>query len=262
MSSDVRLLQFSDPHLFAHPKGQLRGVDTLASLRDVLADAMRRGPQFEAVLCSGDLVNDDPGGYSHFERELSALNKPVYCVPGNHDDPVRMRRALSKAPFQVGGYVDLGAWRIVLVDTCVPGRAIGRVSRTELRALEAALSGSDRYAMICMHHHPIEMSSNWLDAVSLENADEFHALLDAHPRVRLVSWGHVHQSYDGRRRGVRMLATPSTCGQFLPLSDKFAIDNRPPAYRRLNLASDGTVESDLVWLDQMSGKRGSMSATA
>jgi Icc protein len=253
MKSDVRIVQFSDPHLYASGEGKLRGVETLASMRHVLAHAMIRRSCVDAVLCSGDLVNDEPGGYAHFERELSALGKPIYCVPGNHDDPVRMRRALSKPPFQVGGYVDLGAWRLVLVDSCLPGQARGRVSRTELRALDSALAETDRYAMICLHHHPVEMSSNWLDVVGVENADEFFAVLDAHPRVRLVTWGHVHQCFDGRRQGVRLLATPSTCRQFLPLADEFALDLRPPAYRRLILLADGTVESEVVWVEYAAG---------
>jgi Icc protein len=253
MNPDVRILQISDPHLFANSEGRLRGVETLASMRRVLGHAMIRRSSIDAILCSGDLVNDDSGGYAHFERELSALGKPVYCVPGNHDDPVRMRRALSKPPFQVGGYVDLGAWRIVLVDTCLPGQARGRISSTGLRALESALASTDRYAMICMHHHPVEMSSHWLDAVSVENSAEFLAVVDAQPRVRLISWGHVHQFFDGRRQGVRLLATPSTCGQFLPLSDEFAVDSRPPAYRRLTLQADGSVETEVVWVEYAAG---------
>ena len=261
MSSDVRLLQISDPHLFADPKGRLRGIETLSSLRQVLAHATRRRSSLDAVLCTGDIVNDDAGGYTHFVRELAALGKPVYCVPGNHDHAAVMRRALSHAPFQVGGYVDLGAaWRIVLLDSCLPGAASGRISGTELRALNAALTGTDRYSLICMHHHPVAMSSHWLDAVGTANADELFKILDAHSRVRVVSWGHVHQCFDGRRQGVRLLATPSTCGQFLPLSDEFAVDRRPPAYRRLTLQSDGTIETEVVWVDEAAGALVSASA--
>jgi Icc protein len=261
MTSDVRLLQFSDPHLFGDPNGRLRGVETLASMQRVLAHATGRRSNLDGVLCTGDVVNDDPSGYTHFVRELTLLGKPVYCVPGNHDDAAVMRRALAKPPFQVGGYVDLGAtWRLVLVDSCVAGRAGGRISRHELRALESALAGSDRYAMVCMHHHPVGMASNWLDAVGIENADEFFQILDAHSRVRLVSWGHVHQCFDARRKGVRMLGTPSTGGQFLPLSDKFAVDARPPAYRRLTLQSDGTVDTEVVWVEQAAGVLASASA--
>jgi Icc protein len=251
MMPDVRLVQISDPHLFGNPNGMLRGMETLASMQRVLSHATGRRQNFDAVLCTGDIVNDDAGGYAHFVRELTPLGKPVYCVPGNHDVAGSMRRALSASPFQVGGYVDLGsAWRVVLVDSCIPGKAGGRISRYELRALQAALVSSDRYAMVCMHHHPVNMSSSWLDAVGIENADEFFRIVDAHSRVRLVSWGHVHQSFDGRRHGVRLLGTPSTCAQFLPLSDHFAVDARPPAYRHLLLRPDGTVETEVVWVEQ------------
>ena len=68
-------------------------------------------------------------------------------------------------------------------------------------------------------------------------------------RCAPISWGHVHQCFDARRHGVRLLATPSTCAQFLPLSDEFAIDARPPAYRRLTLLPDGTLETEVVWVD-------------
>ena len=98
MNSDARLLQFSDPHLFADPQGRLRGVQTLASLQRVLAHASGARRRLDAVLCTGDIVNDEPEGYAHFVNELRALGKPVYCVPGNHDEPARMRAALSAPP--------------------------------------------------------------------------------------------------------------------------------------------------------------------
>ena len=250
MDAAVRLLQFSDPHLFASPEGSLRGVPTLASMQRVLAHAAGRRPKFDALVCTGDIVNDEPEGYLHFARELAGFGKPVYCIAGNHDDPARLRSALSRPPFQVGGHADLGAWRIVLVDSCVLHQARGRVSAAELSALDAALRACERYAMVFVHHHPVSMGSRWLDAVGIENADEFFRVLDAHPQVRAVSWGHVHQCFDTRRRGVRLLATPSTCAQFLPQANEFAVDGRPPAYRRLTLQTDGTLETEVVWVDE------------
>jgi Icc protein len=246
---DIRLVQISDPHLRTDPAGTLRGVASLESLEHVLTQALHTRPAVDAVLCSGDIVNDEPAGYAHFVRALAPYGRPVYCVPGNHDDPARMRAALAQPGFQVGGHADLGAWRIVLVDSCVPGRVPGRVSEPELRALERALDGCAGYALVCVHHHPVAMGSHWLDGVGIENAAEFLAVLDAHPRVRALVWGHVHQCFEGRRHGVRLLATPSTCAQFLPLSHDFAVDSRPPAYRRLTLRADGTMETEVIWVE-------------
>jgi Icc protein len=89
--------------------------------------------------------------------------------------------------------------------------------------------------------------------VGLANAAEFLNLIDAHRNVRAVVWGHVHQNYDALRKGVRLLATPSTCAQFLPHADNFAVDRRPPAYRTFELRADGSLLTEVVWLEQHCG---------
>ena len=71
------------------------------------------------------------------------------------------------------------------------------------------------------------MDSRWLDRVGLENAAEFLQTIDRHRNVRAIVWGHVHQAYEGLRKGVRLLATPSTCAQFLPHAARFR--GRPAA---------------------------------
>ncbi len=76
----------------------------------------------------------------------------------------------------------------------------------------------------------------------------------AHRNVRAVLWGHVHQHFEGERNGVRLMSTPSTCAQFLPRSDGFAIDRRPPGYRWLELRDDGTIATDVVWVPDFPGK--------
>jgi Icc protein len=62
-------------------------------------------------------------------------------------------------------------------------------------------------------------------------------------------WGHVHQASDHLRNGIRLMSTPSTCSQFRPNSDDFAVDERPPGYRWLELYPDGTIETEIRWLD-------------
>ena len=174
----------------------------------------------------------------------------VVYVPGNHDEPEAMRRELAGRPFVLDPVFDLGNWRIVLLDSCIPGSAGGRLSPQSLARLDAGLgSAADRHALVCLHHHPVSMSSQWLDQVGLENAAEFLATIDRHRNVRAILWGHVHQNFDALRKGVRLLATPSTCAQFLPHSDTFAVDVRPPAYRTFELHSDGTLVTEVVWVD-------------
>jgi 3',5'-cyclic-AMP phosphodiesterase len=252
--SVVRLTHFTDPHLYGSETEQLRGVATLPALKAALARAQSHDWPPDALLVTGDIVQDDPAGYPHFRRLFGALGLPVLCIPGNHDEPEALRRELAGAPFVVGGHVDLGRWRLVLLDSCLPGSASGRLSGESLAGLEAALAGAgSRHCLVCLHHHPVPMSSRWLDRVGLTNAPEFFEVIDRHPLVRAIAWGHVHQAYDGLRKGVRLLATPSTCAQFVPKADDFAVDPRPPAYRTLELRADGSLLTEVVWLDQHRG---------
>jgi Icc protein len=258
--SVIRLTHLTDPHLYGGEQEALRGVATLPALEATLAHARGREWPPDAVLVTGDLVQDDPAGYAHFRRVLGALRLPVLCLPGNHDQPAAMRRELDCEPFVVGGTVDLGLWRIVLLDSTVPGAAAGRLSHESLAQLQSALSASPRrHALVCLHHHPVPMSSRWLDRVGLGNAGEFFEVIDRHPNVRGIVWGHVHQSYDAVRNGVRLLATPSTCAQFLPRSEEFAVDRLPPAYRTLELKADGSIATEIAWIEGGAGA-GSKSA--
>jgi 3',5'-cyclic-AMP phosphodiesterase len=247
MKTDVRLLQLSDPHLYARADRALRGVVTRDSLAAVLRHARAHHWDAAALLLTGDLVNDDPGGYATVRELFGNLGKPVWCLPGNHDDGEAMRRELATAPFAICGVHDLGNWRLVMLDSCVPGQAHGRLSAAELARLDAALAGAgERHVLISLHHHPVRMASRWIDSVGLQNPDELFAITDRYPQVRVMLWGHVHQCFDSRRKGVRLLAVPSTCAQFLPHSDQFAIDPSPPGYRRLTLRSDGTIDTEVL----------------
>jgi len=252
--SVLRLTHFTDPHLYGGESECLRGVATLPALKTALAHAQARDWPQAAVLVTGDLVQDDPAGYPHFRRLFGSLGVPVLCLPGNHDEPRAMRRELSGEPFRLDGHVDMGRWRIVLLDSCIPGAAGGALSAQGLAELDQALATADgRHCLVCLHHHPVAMSSRWLDRVGLTNAAEFLHTLDQHRNVRAVVWGHVHQAYDSLRKGVRLLATPSTCAQFLPNSDDFAVDRRPPAYRTLELRPDGSLLTEVVWVEQHCG---------
>jgi Icc protein len=93
------------------------------------------------------------------------------------------------------------------------------------------------------------MGSAWLDTVKLKNGKELLRRLEQTGRVRLLVFGHVHQAYDGEHNGIRVLGTPSTCRQFKPGSDDFDVDERPPAYRQIELFADGRIEEQLIWVE-------------
>jgi 3',5'-cyclic-AMP phosphodiesterase len=245
----MQIVQITDPHLYGSASGRLRGVETDSSLRAALNDAIARVPGYEAMLVTGDLVQDDKTGYLRFRSFFGGIGKPVLCIPGNHDEPEAMRKELTGAPFEICGTHTIGEWMFVMLDSYDPGHVGGRLTKNELARLDNALAGSPRHAMVCLHHHPIPMGSRWLDGVGLADAHEFWRIIEAHTNVRAVVWGHVHQAFEGKRGDVRLFATPSTGAQFLPKSDRYAVDSLPPAYRSFELHADGRIDSQVHWVE-------------
>lgn len=246
----IRLLQFSDMHLFGDAGGRLRGVACLPALHAAMADAQRRCPSPDAVLLTGDLVQDDPGGYRWIRHSFGHSKVPVLCLAGNHDLPDHMRAALADPPFIVGGATQFGRWLVVMLNSWMVNSASGSLGAEQLEQLRQTLrSHRNSHVLVCLHHHPITMRSDWLDRVGLNDADEFLQVVREHSNVRGVLWGHVHQSLDSFVYGARFMATPATCAQFLPESNDFALDNRPPGYRVLELKADGSIATEVCWLE-------------
>lgn len=205
----------------------------------------------QRVLVTGDLIQDDSlEAYERFRELMSPLNLRVHCVPGNHDIRDSMRAVCCRPPFSYCAWEEIGDWLIIGIDSCVGGDAGGLVTAAELDRMSGVITGSAaKHVMVCLHHPPVKMGSAWLDSVGLRNGDEFLDRLRMVGRVRIATFGHVHQEYDTEHKGIRVVATPATCRQFQPGSDDFAVDDRPPAYRRYELNPDGSVETELVWVD-------------
>jgi 3',5'-cyclic-AMP phosphodiesterase len=246
----VRLLQFSDTHLSADPDASVRGIAGVPALRSAINDAHRRFSHHDAVLLTGDLVQDDPAGYVWIKQAFGQSRVPVLCLPGNHDVPEQMRAALDVEPFRVCGAHQFDRWVVVMLDSGLPLEAAGQLGAEQLAQLAATLQAHrNSHALVCLHHHPIQVGSRWLDQVGLKDSEAFLQVIRAHSNVRGVLWGHVHQALDAFIQGVRFMATPSTCAQFLPGSEDFAIDSRPPGYRTLELMPDGSIVSEVCWLE-------------
>jgi Icc protein len=247
----LSILQISDTHLHAAADSRMRGVTTYATFLSVLEHAQSdaRWP-VDAIIATGDIVQDESrAGYERFRAALEPLAVPVYSIPGNHDDPNLMSEILTSGSFHLGGELRHGSWSIVLLSTFLAGEDAGGLGFARLSGLRKALAAhSGQHVLIAMHHHPMPMGSAWLDGVALRDAPELWRVIDAHPEVRGVVCGHVHQASDRMRNNVRFMSTPSTCAQFLPGNEFFALDDRPPGMRWIQLYDDGTIESEVAWV--------------
>jgi Icc protein len=247
----LRLLHITDPHLLGDESLEIYDVNTTLSLRQVLQQALAESPvPPDAILVTGDIADDcSREAYARLRGLLQPWGVPVLCLPGNHDSPDLMSRLLNSDGFQYCGRADFGDWTIILLDSHVPRAPSGRIAESEFARLQSELrTTTDRPVLVCVHHLPVPVGSAWLDAVGLQNGPDLRAMLDGFPQVRAVLSGHVHQTFDAIAGRVRMIATPSTCAQFTPGLPRCVMDLRPPGYRWLALASDGSIHTEVRWL--------------
>lgn len=242
--SSVLLVQLSDSHLFANADGTLLGMNTRQSLEAVVERVLAEQPQIDLLIASGDLSQDGSvESYQAFRQVSARIEAPARWFPGNHDERPEMAEAAQQSEL-LAPVIDLGQWRITLLDSAVPGSVPGYLQDQQLQLLAQSLSEApERHHLVCLHHNPVPIGCAWMDPIGLRNPDALFAVLDRFPQVRAVLWGHVHQEYDQLRNGVRLLASPSTCIQFAPGSVDFKVDTTAPGYRWLRLQADGHLET-------------------
>ena len=245
-SDTVRVLQLTDTHLRRVSGGTLLGVDTDRSLQAVIDLARAERWPADLALATGDLSDNGSGdAYRRLLGYFDQLCPRSFWLPGNHDEREAMQ-AVVQGSEHLCREVRVGTWQILLLDSQVDGEVGGELGAAERELLDARLCDArdaGLFSLVCLHHQPVPVGCAWLDQQMLADAEAFFAILDRYNGVRGVLWGHVHQQVDVERRGVRLLASPSTCVQFAPGSASFKADAAPPGYRWLELHADGRIET-------------------
>lgn len=249
----LEVLQITDTHLYQSTGGCLLGINTEQALQSAIDNVLSEGRKPDLVLATGDLVHDaSRDGYRRIHEHFMRLNAPVCCLPGNHDERQAMRNFLQHEQVGWKDEVVLGNWLFVFLDSTIAGSDNSHLEDAELQHLETALrTHPDHHALVCLHHQPVPMDSRWLDVMAVDNADRFFEIIDRYAQVRGIAWGHVHQQFESMRNGVLLMSTPSTCAQFAPRTDTFAVDPVAPGYRWLRLHADGQIETEIVRLDEV-----------
>lgn len=237
----VKLLQVTDPHIGATEDYRLAGVDTRRSFDLVLAQAQQEEP--DLLLLTGDNAGDcSEPAYRHFFARVKQTGLPFHWLPGNHDRIEVAEQSPGATPFQRS--IEIGNWNIIMLDSVIPRSPNGRLGEVELDALDRELSQNSKdHVLICLHHHPVLINCAWLDQQIVADAREFFEILDSYSEVRGVIWGHIHQEFNSERNGVKLHSCPSTCIQFKPNSDDFALDDAHPGYRVIELTDEGEIKT-------------------
>lgn len=215
------IAQISDLHI--REPGQLAygRINTAPFLEKTVAalNALRQMP--DAVVITGDLTDFGRATeYDHLRRLLTPLRLPVYLMPGNHDDRQGLRAAFpDHAYLGEGDFIqytaDIGAVRLVALDTCIPGESGGALCARRLDWLAKVLQESrDRPVIVAMHHPPFRTLIGHMDDIGLlEGAEALERIVQGHDNVERIICGHLHRAIDTRFGGTIACTTPAPAHQ-------------------------------------------------
>ncbi|NOX26694.1 MAG: phosphodiesterase [Gammaproteobacteria bacterium] len=242
MSIPLKLIHITDLHLGDKAGDQLSNIDCDESLKHVMN--LFKEDTYDALLITGDIAaNGAREAYQRLQHILPDIEAPIYLLPGNHDNLAAMQQVFG----QLEKNNVLGDWQIILLDSNEDNRYFGQLSSDELNFLEQSLQKErDKHSLIALHHPPVDIGSQWMDAMQLKNKNEFFAIIESYSSPQAIIWGHTHQEFDQQRKGVRLLSSPSTCSQFLPRSDQHQKDTLGPGYRWLELHADGRIKTGVI----------------
>lgn len=209
------LIQLTDLHLVAEGDSLPGGVDTAALLGRALqavagAAVGPDGAGPSALVFTGDLTEHGrPEEYRRLraivEPAAERLGAPVVLTAGNHDDRAALRQHLlgeppSPEPFD--HVVRLGALRIVVLDSTVPGYAHGALRPGQLAWLRAQLAEpAPAGTVLALHHPPLPSASPLAASIRLVHPEELGAAILG-TDVRLVLAGHTHVASAGTLGGI------------------------------------------------------------
>ncbi len=248
----VQIIQITDTHIFADSQSTFDGIFPEETLQQVLELAQKSEywPP-DLILATGDLVHDPVReSYEKFCDLLNKLDVPVFCLPGNHDDPESMPMFLNVENVSTEKEIHCGDWVVLMLNSFIANTHSGELSAEELAWLSGKLlEHEDKLILIALHHHPVSIQSSWLDSMMLRNADDFLETIENRNQVKLVIWGHIHQEFLSETKATKLLGSPSTCVQFLPGATQYATDDKSPGLRQIQLYPDGQLTTSVIRID-------------
>ncbi|RKF15417.1 phosphodiesterase [Roseovarius spongiae] len=247
-----KIIVLTDLH-FMPEGGRIGHLDPAARFRAVLGHALTHQSDAERIIITGDLAHHGRAEeYARLRAALADCPLPVHLTLGNHDRRAAFRAAFPGAPCDDAGFVqqviDSGDVRLILLDTLDEDAAIehsGRLCAERLDFLQSALAGAGgRRVVIFMHHPPVDVGFDAMDAIGLADKEAFRATLARHGAVSQIVAGHVHRTIHGSVAGIPVSVLKSPCHQspmMGPGTDTHASVDEPGAYGIVWLHDGGVI---------------------
>lgn len=250
---DHVIIQITDTHLLEYPHLEFVGMNPEQSFHAIMEQVKKQHPHIDAIIHTGDLAQTPTAvTYHRYINYMQTLGIPFFQTLGNHDnaDFFPLHHQNHQDPISI----QLGNWRIILLNSAVKGCIDGHLSTEQLEKLTVLL---EQYAehpiLLACHHHPFAMKSKWIDHHKLQNSNALLETLKPFTNIKALICGHVHQDSLNTWQGIEFFSTPSTSVQFKPFSPEFALDHAAPGYRYIRLKANGEFETEVYRLQNFHG---------
>ena len=246
-NTSQNLVQITDTHIYGDPAARLAGTDTRQTFIEVL-DHIGSSHNSSHLVLTGDVSMDGTeASYEWIFDQLKSRNLTYSILPGNHDSIGALGSIFSEFSSGFPTFALAKPWKFVYLNTQVENEEYGQVCSDSLKFIRFQIAAEDSsFLVIFMHHPPFFVGSKWIDKIGLKAGKAEFLRLIQHPKIKLVVSGHVHQESRQEMGTVELVTSPSTCVQFKPHSDVFALDNSNPGYRLITLREDGEFSTEVV----------------
>ena len=238
----IKLIQVSDFHVSKDKDYVYNDEKPYYNLRDTYQLILKNEPRFDLLLLSGDLTNDESiESYKLIDELTDEFKVPKFYVAGNHDNYEKLKEAFNEKLVAPKSFA-MNKWKFILLHSVLEGEVAGQVSDHSLEFLERELESVKDLGFnifICLHHHLINVDGH-MDRYITKNPQAFFDIVDKYDNIKLVTFGHIHQIYEGKRNNVSYLSAPATAYQIKPGTEGFEKDQLGSGYRWFNLDDDGT----------------------
>ena len=232
------IAQITDIHLGFDPDNP---VEFNRKRLDQVLRHLNDGPNRpDLLIATGDLTeHGDVASYKRLANAFSICSFPVHMCLGNHDSRENFIAQFPEVPV-VDGFVqyvlDIGALRIVMVDTLEEGRHGGAYCETRAQWLRATLAQNrSTPTVIVMHHPPVEVGIAWMNTHPEEQwVTNFARAIQDAPNIKGIICGHVHRSISVSWQGTAVSICSSTAPQVT--LDLNPIDPEKPDNRAMIIA--------------------------
>lgn len=245
----MKIIQITDTHLFREDESVMHGVKTNRKFEEVISKIIQEDIiDTDFIILTGDISQDETvESYQKIVSYLSQLDKPIYWIAGNHDNPDKIEAVFGdNRNFYHTKMLSLPHWDLIFLNTRINDRHDGLLHETELLKLKREIhKNANKRIAIIMHHHPIPVNTPLIDNYILKNNHELWNVIEG-SQVELIICGHVHGDYSLKHGNVSIETSPATCLQWEKGSSDLKIVKKI-GYKIYYLNSYGYTAVSKIW---------------